>query len=103
MSQAIVCVGFLLQVTYLTIADFSMREELVLKIAILAEKFAPSVEVGALCRHCGSLCSLPCSQTPYQPPVAHRACTHNGEDRGNAVVQLMYSPMVLALLLAVVC
>ena len=34
-----------MQVTYLTIADFSMREELVLKIAILAEKFAPSVEV----------------------------------------------------------
>jgi AP-2 complex subunit alpha len=33
------------QVTYLTVADFSMREELVLKIAILAEKFAPSVEV----------------------------------------------------------
>jgi hypothetical protein len=37
------------QVTYLTIADFSMREELVLKIAILAEKFAPSVEVNSLC------------------------------------------------------
>jgi hypothetical protein len=34
-----------LQVTYLTVADFSMREELVLKIAILAEKFAPNVEV----------------------------------------------------------
>lgn len=40
----------LLQVTYLTIADFSMREELVLKIAILAEKFAPSVEVRPRCR-----------------------------------------------------
>jgi hypothetical protein len=55
------CVGCLLQVTYLTIADFSMREELVLKIAILAEKFAPSVEVRTLYRHCkgGSLCSLP--------------------------------------------
>jgi hypothetical protein len=26
------------------VADFSMREELVLKIAILAEKFAPSVQ-----------------------------------------------------------
>lgn len=36
-----------MQVTYLTIADFSMREELVLKIAILAEKFAPSVEVSS--------------------------------------------------------
>lgn len=36
--------------TYLTIADFSMREELVLKIAILAEKFAPSVEVRLLLR-----------------------------------------------------
>jgi hypothetical protein len=34
-------------VTYLTVADFSMREELVLKIAILAEKFAPNVEVRA--------------------------------------------------------
>lgn len=39
------------QVTYLTIADFSMREELVLKIAILAEKFAPSVEVSASTAH----------------------------------------------------
>lgn len=29
---------------YLVVADFSMREELVLKIAILAEKFAPSVQ-----------------------------------------------------------
>jgi AP-2 complex subunit alpha len=28
---------------YLTVTEFSMREELVLKIAILAEKFAPSV------------------------------------------------------------
>jgi hypothetical protein len=36
----------LLQVSYLTVADFSMREELVLKIAILAEKFAPNVQVG---------------------------------------------------------
>lgn len=35
-------------VTYLTVADFSMREELVLKIAILAEKFAPNVQVGKL-------------------------------------------------------
>lgn len=34
------------QVAYLTVADFSMREELVLKIAILAEKFAPNVQVG---------------------------------------------------------
>jgi hypothetical protein len=46
------CVGAALllytQVTYLTIADFSMREELVLKIAILAEKFAPSVEVSSI-------------------------------------------------------
>lgn len=32
-------------VKYLTVADFTMREELVLKIAILAEKFAPSVQV----------------------------------------------------------
>lgn len=31
-------------VKYLTVADFTMREELVLKIAILAEKFAPSVQ-----------------------------------------------------------
>ena len=29
---------------YLVVADFSMREELVLKIAFLAEKFAPSVQ-----------------------------------------------------------
>mmetsp|Transcript_39785 Transcript_39785/g.88425 ORF Transcript_39785/g.88425 Transcript_39785/m.88425 type:complete len:1123 (+) Transcript_39785:142-3510(+) len=29
---------------YLVVADFSMREELVLKIAVLAEKFAPSVQ-----------------------------------------------------------
>lgn len=29
---------------YLTIADLSFREELVLKIAILAEKFAPTVQ-----------------------------------------------------------
>ena len=33
-------------VKYLTIADFSMREELVLKVAILAEKYAPNVQVG---------------------------------------------------------
>lgn len=45
-NLACLCVDGWLQVTYLTIADFSMREELVLKIAILAEKFAPSVEVG---------------------------------------------------------
>jgi AP-2 complex subunit alpha len=32
-------------VKYLTIADFSMREELVLKVAILAEKYAPNVQV----------------------------------------------------------
>ena len=31
-------------VKYLTIADFSMREELTLKVAILAERFAPNVK-----------------------------------------------------------
>lgn len=31
-------------IRYLVTADFSLREELVLKIAILAEKFAPSVQ-----------------------------------------------------------
>lgn len=48
-------------VTYLTVADFSMREELVLKIAILAEKFAPNVEwyvdvVLALLERAGDFC-----------------------------------------------
>jgi AP-2 complex subunit alpha len=28
---------------YLVVADLSMREELVLKVAILAEKYAPSM------------------------------------------------------------
>jgi hypothetical protein len=32
-------------VKYLVVADFTMREELVLKIAILAEKYAPTVQV----------------------------------------------------------
>ena len=31
-------------VDYLVTADFAMREELVLKIAILAEKYAPNVQ-----------------------------------------------------------
>lgn len=31
-------------IKYLTVADFSMREELTLKIAILAERFAPDVK-----------------------------------------------------------
>eukprot|EP00879_Flechtneria_rotunda_P008959 GHRR01009380.1.p1 GENE.GHRR01009380.1~~GHRR01009380.1.p1 ORF type:complete len:1159 (+),score=411.60 GHRR01009380.1:174-3479(+) len=49
-------------VTYLIIADFSMREELVLKIAILAEKFAPDVQwyvdvVLALLERAGDFCS----------------------------------------------
>lgn len=48
------------QVTYLTVADFSMREELVLKIAILAEKFAPNVEVRR----------EPCAK-PVSPHAAH--------------------------------
>ena len=29
--------------------DFTMREELVLKTAILAEKYAPDVQVGCMC------------------------------------------------------
>lgn len=41
-SNAEVVVGELLK--YLVTADFHLREELVLKIAILAEKFAPSVQ-----------------------------------------------------------
>eukprot|EP00882_Tetradesmus_deserticola_P014382 GHRQ01015294.1.p1 GENE.GHRQ01015294.1~~GHRQ01015294.1.p1 ORF type:complete len:319 (+),score=190.26 GHRQ01015294.1:1468-2424(+) len=48
-------------VTYLTVADFGMREELVLKIAILAEKFAANVEV----RQHRAVCCLAYSlQTP---------------------------------------
>eukprot|EP00775_Hariotina_reticulata_P003331 gene3331-3608_t len=49
-------------VAYLTVADFSMREELVLKIAILAEKFAPNVQwyvdvVLGLLERAGDFCS----------------------------------------------
>jgi len=49
-------------VKYLTIADFSMREELVLKVAILAEKYAPNVQwyvdvALALLERAGDFCS----------------------------------------------
>eukprot|EP00878_Enallax_costatus_P038873 GHUV01044361.1.p1 GENE.GHUV01044361.1~~GHUV01044361.1.p1 ORF type:complete len:317 (+),score=114.18 GHUV01044361.1:444-1394(+) len=49
-------------VKYLTVADFGMREELVLKICILAEKFAPNVQwyvdvVLALLERAGDFCN----------------------------------------------
>ncbi len=43
---------------WLQVADFAMREELVLKVAILAEKFAPSVQV---------------SQSTITPVVTHHS------------------------------
>jgi hypothetical protein len=76
---AAVCV----QVTYLTVAEFSMREELVLKIAILAEKFAPDVEVrhaqhmsAAHTQHCCTCFNVCCTWQCCKPCVAGNGSCH---------------------------